>query len=242
MWSLSVSLQPPARPVLLWRKRQLSHPKYTLLWLPLAVIFSHSHRKATHAYKKVIPIPALEHLMSFTVKDVLKGPTVLQNRKMQQSFWVVSSQKLTALNLPIRDAEHEYFRGFLYFYTVYVYENVNKNVKKPLVCFSILWSFAYAPFYRGHMSMSIAFQRLQLKTAMVSLSQLLTSGWQGMSAEGCGLSSPPRMYWLTTRGFTSQQRSWLTEWPEIVLSWLGFSKESSSWRMKVSSITNPHCH
>lgn len=56
--------------------------------------------------------------MSFTVKDVLKGPTVLQNRKMQQSFWVVNSQKLRALNLPIRDAVHEYFRGFLYFYTV----------------------------------------------------------------------------------------------------------------------------
>lgn len=209
MWSLSVPLQPPARPVLLWRICQLSHPKYTLLWLPLAVIFSHSHRKTTHAYKKVITIPALEHLMSFTVKDVLKGPRVLQNRKMQRSFWVVSSQKLRALNLPIRDAVHEYFRGFF----LYSLSNVNEKVKKPLVCFSILWSFAYAPFYRGHMSMSIAFQRLQLKTTMVSVSQPLTSGWQGMSAEGCGLSSPPRMYWLTTRGFTSQQRSWLTEWP-----------------------------
>lgn len=90
VWLLSVLLQPPARPVPLERIRQLSHPKYTLLWLPLAVIFSHSHIKTTHAYEKVIIIPALERLMSFTVKDVHKGPKVLQNRKMQRSFGLLA--------------------------------------------------------------------------------------------------------------------------------------------------------
>lgn len=90
LWSLfvlagrSVISQRPTR------IRQLSHPKYTLLWLPLAVMFSHSHRKTTHAYEKVITMPALERLMSFIVKDVHKGPKVLQNRKVQRSFGLLA--------------------------------------------------------------------------------------------------------------------------------------------------------